>query len=67
MKHKLWLAGVAVLFAPLMAHAVELYTDFPKDIHPSERYVFYSHGKIAFGHSIAENLEEVVEFNCDVK
>ena len=49
MTRKLWIAGLAVLFAPLMAHAVELYTDFPKQIHPSERYVFYSHGKIVEG------------------
>ncbi len=35
-----WLSGLVALIAPLMGHAVELYTDFPKDIHPSERYVF---------------------------
>ncbi len=41
--------GLAMLFAPLLAHAVEIYTDFPKEIHPNERYVFYSHGKIVEG------------------
>ena len=32
-----------------------------------EEMVLYSTGRIAFGHSVAENPEEVVEFNCDVK
>jgi pimeloyl-ACP methyl ester carboxylesterase len=49
MKRITWLSGLVAWIAPLMGHAVELYTDFPKEIHPSERYVFYSHGKIVEG------------------
>jgi len=32
-----------------------------------EEMILYSSGKIAFGHSIADNAVEVVEFNCDAK
>lgn len=32
-----------------------------------EEMILFSRGKIAFGHSVADNAGEVVEFNCDVK
>lgn len=43
------MAGCMAWLAPLIGHAVELYADFPKQIHPTERYVIYSHGKIVEG------------------
>lgn len=40
--------GVAVLLS-VSSGAAELYERFPDSIHPSERYVIYSHGLIAEG------------------
>lgn len=44
-----WLAGFIALLAPFVCQAVQLYEDFPKEIHPDERYVIYSHGRIVEG------------------
>src|ERR1700722_6925075 len=45
------LALLAVLVAGLSStgFAVQLYEQFPADIHPGERYVIFSHGFIAEG------------------
>jgi hypothetical protein len=42
-----WVAFLALL--PLGSQAVQLYEHFPEAIHPSERYVIYSHGLIVEG------------------
>jgi Phospholipase/Carboxylesterase len=34
---------------PVSSEAVEIYAQFPKDIHSDERYVIYSHGRIVEG------------------
>jgi Phospholipase/Carboxylesterase len=41
--------GFFAVGAPLTARAVEIYEQFPADIHASERYVIFSHGLIAEG------------------
>lgn len=44
-----------IIFSTLLAlmgspvFAIELFVDFPREIHPDEKYVFYSHGLIVEG------------------
>lgn len=47
MRRILWLALFVVV--PVSSRAVELYEQFPDNIHAGERYVIYSHGLIVEG------------------
>lgn len=42
-------AALASLLLGAKVGAVEIYSDFPRSIRPSERYVIYSHGRIVEG------------------
>lgn len=42
-------AAAVLALVPFSSMAVEIYDNFPSEIHPTERYVIYSHGRIVEG------------------
>lgn len=49
MRRVLMIVAAALAVVPLESTAVEIYDNFPSEVHPSERYVIYSHGLIVEG------------------
>lgn len=46
MPRTLKLVAAILALIPLESIAVEIYDDFPSEVHANERYVIYSHGLI---------------------
>jgi hypothetical protein len=49
MQRSLKIGMFLVMMIPITSRAVDLYDDFPSEIHPNERYVIYSHNLIVEG------------------